>query len=76
MVIKQDIFGQLPDVLEDAWINVAIGEKEKAKRIIDSAPEKHPFEIKYNEQARASDWETCTKILNKQSKLDELKKSW
>ena len=28
-----NVFGQLPDVLEDAWINIAIGEQDKALEI-------------------------------------------
>jgi hypothetical protein len=70
------IFGQLPDVLEDAWINVALDQKEEAKKIIDKVPEKHPFEIKYNEDVEASDWENCTKILSEESKLKELRSPW
>jgi len=70
------IFGQLPDVLEDAWINVALDQKEEAKKIIDKVPEKHPFEIKYNEDVEASDWENCTKILSEESKLKKLRSSW
>jgi superfamily II DNA/RNA helicase len=71
-----DIFGQLPDVLEDAWINIALDKKEKAKKIINKVPEKHPFEVKYNEQVQANDWESCTKILSEETKLEELKKPW
>lgn len=70
------IFGQLPDVLEDAWISVALDQKEEAKKIIDKVPEKHPFEVKYNEKVEASDWENCTKILSEESKLKKLRSSW
>jgi hypothetical protein len=34
------MFGQLPDILEDVWI------EERAKRIINALPEKHPFDIR------------------------------
>jgi len=71
-----DVFGQIPDILKDAWINIAIGEKEEAKKIINNVPEKHPFETKYNQQVEAKDWESCTKILSEQTKLDKLKKPW
>ena len=30
------LFGQIPDVLEDVWIDIANGEVEKAKKLIDS----------------------------------------
>ncbi len=42
------LFGQIPDVLEDVWIDMALGEIEKAKRTIDALPERHPFEMKYS----------------------------
>ncbi|HEY8805781.1 MAG TPA: phospholipase D-like domain-containing anti-phage protein, partial [Clostridium sp.] len=43
------MFGQLPDILEDVWINVALNDKEKAKSIIGDIPEKHPFDIRYQD---------------------------
>ena len=56
------MFGQLPDVLEDVWVDVAIGNIEEAKKRIDSLPEKHPFEMKYHEQVEHIDWESCAEI--------------
>ena len=32
------LFGQLPDILEDAWVQVALGDIEKAGRTIDAVP--------------------------------------
>jgi len=71
-----DIFGQIPDVLKDAWINVAIDKKEQAKKVINNIPNKHPYEVRYNNQVDTDDWETCKKILNKSTKMKELKTSW
>jgi len=34
------LFGQIPDVLEDVWINVAIHKQDEALKIIDQLPEK------------------------------------
>lgn len=45
------VFGQIPDVLEDAWIAVAQGERERAKKIIDALPQAHPFELQYTWEA-------------------------
>lgn len=70
------VFGQLPDVLEDAWINVAIDKKEEAKKVINKVPEQHPYDIKYDQEVETSDWETCYKVLAEEAKLDKLKKSW
>ncbi len=67
-----DIFGQLPDVLEDVWIQVALGEIVEADRIIDAVPEVHPFKLKYEQQAAISiDWESCRLVLD----ADEARKA-
>ncbi len=71
-----NVFGQLPDVLEDVWINVAIGEQEKALEIIDNVPEKHPFENRYNDDVRHIDWESCSEVLDKKEKRRFLEKGW
>lgn len=42
------LFGQIPDVLEEVWVQVALGEIERAKQTINAVPKQHPFEIKYN----------------------------
>ncbi|OUC05847.1 helicase SNF2, partial [Litorilinea aerophila] len=43
------LFGQLPDVLEDAWIAAAMQDMEQARRIIDSVPQQHPFDLRYTQ---------------------------
>jgi hypothetical protein len=70
------IFGQLPDVLEDVWINVALADKEEASRIIDNIPKKHPFESRYNNGVSHSNWEGCSDVLNQKEKRRYLKKGW
>ena len=43
----KDMFGQLPDVLEDVWVDVALNEIEEARKRIKEVPVKHPFDIRY-----------------------------
>jgi len=69
------LFGQLPDVLEDAWIDLALGEKEKAQKIIDAVPEAHPFELRYTE-VEPIDWETCSAVLDGGEKRRVLRVGW
>ena len=69
------MFGQIPDVLEDVWIEIAMGNKERAKEIIDNVPEKHPFEMKYNKIENV-DWESCSEVLNNIERKQKLKQSW
>ncbi|WP_350343980.1 helicase-related protein [Proteinivorax tanatarense] len=68
------VSGQLPDVLEDAWINIAVG--EKALEIIDNVPEKHPFENRYNKGVKHIDWESCSEVLDKKEKRKYLARGW
>ena len=69
------MFGQIPDVLEDAWVEVALGNKEKAKEIIDYIPEQHPFEMKYN-KIEHIDWESCSEVLNNVERRQILSSGW
>ena len=46
------LFGQVPDVLQDVWIDVALGEVERAKQVIAAVPKQHPFDIKYQKIER------------------------
>jgi hypothetical protein len=39
------LFGQIPDVLEDVWIHVALGDIEKAKQELDRLPIINPLTI-------------------------------
>lgn len=71
-----NVFGQLPDVLEDVWIEIAVGDKEKALEIIDSVPEVHPFENRYNMGVEHINWETCSRVLDKKEKRNHLMVGW
>jgi len=70
-----DLFGQIPDVLEDVWVALALGDKERAEKIIDSVPEYHPFDLKYSE-VEPVDWETCQLVLDANEKKRILMQGW
>lgn len=69
------LFGQIPDVLEDVWVAVALGEKEEAKRIIDALPKEHPFEIRYTNVEKVN-WESCAAVLSAEEKKRILRQEW
>ena len=72
-----DIFGQLPEVLEDVWIAVAQNDEQKAQEAINKVPDKHPFELKYEQNIpKTQDWQSCTLVLDKEEKMKELMKPW
>lgn len=70
-----DLFGQIPDVLEDVWIYTALGQKDEAKKLIRSVPLEHPFEMKYN-RVESIPWEGYSLVLNEQDRKGELKRAW
>jgi len=72
----RDLFGQLPDTLEDAWVEVALKDEERAREIIDQVPTVHPFEMRYDRHVETVDWESCSKVLDSRSQLDVLMEGW
>lgn len=69
------LFGQIPDILEDVWIDVALGEVERARRTIDAVPRHHPFALRYHRIDKV-DWETCTRVLDAETRKRALMEGW
>lgn len=69
------LFGQVPDVLQDVWIDVALGEVERAKQVIAAVPKQHPFDIKY-QRIEKIDWESCETVLSSSAKRTALVRGW
>lgn len=69
------LFGQLPDVLEDVWVQAAQGQIEEARRIIDAMPRQHPFKLRNTTVARI-DWESCAEVLSAAEKRRVLREGW
>ena len=72
-----DIFGHLPEVLEDVWIAMAQNDEKRAMEAINKVPKRNPFALKYEENIpKTEDWQSCTFVLDKSEKLKELLKGW
>ncbi len=72
-----DMFGQIPEVLEDVWVAMAQDDEQRALEAINKVPQKNPFIIKYEmEIPDCGDWEKCTDVLDKREKFAELMKGW
>ena len=69
------LFGQLPDTLEDVWVDVALGEIQKAKETIDEVPKRHPFQIRYQKIEKV-EWESCSAVLDKDERRRWLMQGW
>jgi hypothetical protein len=71
----RDLFGQIPDTLEDVWVLTALRDEERALEIIDAVPERHPFELRYD-RIQPIDWESCSLVLDSHDQLDVLMRGW
>lgn len=76
----QDLFGQIPDTLEDVWVEVAMKKMDDAEKIIQDFSENdlHPFYNKYQNQdnVKPINWEDCTLVLDNYEKRKYLCKGW
>ena len=76
----QDLFGQIPDTLEDVWVEVALNQVADAeKRISDlSGSDTNPFYKKYQDQENIKpiNWEDCSFVLDNFEKKKILTKGW
>ena len=70
------LFGQIPDVLEDVWVDVALNNQEEAKKRINAIPKQHPFALKYHANVEAIDWDRCDKVLNNIEARKAMMKGW
>ena len=71
-----DLFGQIPDTLEDVWVQVAMDNERAAKQLIDqSAEAKNPFDTKYS-KVEDADWETCATVLDSTRTKELLSQGW
>jgi len=71
----RNMFGQIPDTLEDVWVAAALRDEEEAKMIIDAVPKRHPFEMRYD-KIESVNWESCSRVLDSASQLEALRKGW
>lgn len=71
-----DLFGQIPDTLEDVWVQVAFKDEEAAHQLIDrTTATRNPFDVKYS-RVEDAEWETCVSVLNEVSVKELLSQGW
>jgi hypothetical protein len=69
-------FAQIPDTLEDVWVQIALNDEAATRRFINRASEaRNPFDIKYN-KVEAGDWESVTTIFRPEAIRSVLKRFW
>ena len=71
-----NLFGQIPDTLEDVWVQIALNDEEAANQLIDrTTATRNPFDKKYS-KVEDADWETCASVLNHASMRELLSRGW
>jgi len=61
--------------LEDAWVDIALGDEQEAQRKIRSIPKRHPFDERYSQVANI-DWDSCSKVLDAGDRRKMLMGGW
>jgi hypothetical protein len=70
------LFGQIPDTLEDVWVQVALKDEKAANQLIDrTSATRNPFDAKYS-KVEDSDWETCSIVLDPRAVKEQLSQGW
>ncbi len=70
------LFGQIPDTLEDVWVKIALDNEQEALRLIDrTAAARNPFDAKYSKVEDAN-WEACSLVLDPRDVRDQLSLGW
>jgi|TARA_R110000772_G_scaffold32761_1_gene80010 hypothetical protein len=71
-----ELFGQIPDTLEDVWVKVALNDEAEIAELIDqTTATRNPFDRKYSKVEDAA-WETCPVVLNPISVRELMETGW
>ncbi|MEE4359115.1 MAG: phospholipase D-like domain-containing anti-phage protein [Desulfococcaceae bacterium] len=74
-----DIFGSLPDTIEDAWIEEAENMRERMDSYIHERKNaQNAFSVKYRSSLdpEANKWEMCAEVLSRKNIVDVLSEPW
>ncbi|GGR76216.1 DEAD/DEAH box helicase [Deinococcus seoulensis] len=76
------LFGLIPQVLEDRWVELAKAEEQRVKVLLDHVGEAektalmHPFERVHQQVPDLTHWETCTAVLKQTEAAAHLERRW
>lgn len=70
------LFGQIPDTLEEVWVKIALEGEQEARLLIDrTSATRNPFDAKYS-KVEDAEWETCSLVLDPESVKEQLSRPW
>ncbi|ACO45495.1 helicase-related protein [Deinococcus deserti] len=76
------LFGLIPQVLEDSWVELAKAEEQRVKVLLDHVGEAektallHPFERVHQQVPDLSHWDECTAVLKQTEAAAHLEQGW
>ena len=70
------LFGHIPDTLEDVWVKIALEGEQEALQLIDrTTATRNPFDAKYSRVENA-DWESGSLVLDPITVKEQLSRGW
>jgi superfamily II DNA or RNA helicase len=75
---RYDIFGSLPDVIEDEWIEDIEALDERLTEFIEKKRRANAFDIRYADTVdpRGEPWEKCSQVLSRRDVIERLSRGW
>lgn len=75
---RYDIFGSLPDVIEDDWIENIEELDERISEFIEKKKRANAFDIRYSDTVDPSGepWEKCSTVLSRKDVVERLSRGW
>ncbi len=75
---RYDLFGSLPDAIEDEWIEDMENLDARLREFTAQKKQANAFELRYGNTVmpEGPGWETCTKVLSRRDIVDRLSEGW
>jgi len=75
---RYDIFGSLPDVIEDDWIENIEELDERISEFIEKKKRANAFDIRYSDTVdpTGEPWEKCSQVLSRKDVVERLSRGW
>ncbi|MFP2904559.1 phospholipase D-like domain-containing anti-phage protein [Pyxidicoccus sp. 3LFB2] len=75
---RYDLFGSLPDVIDDEWIDDIESLDERLSERIDKRRQANAFDLRCNDTVNPSSerWEKCSEVLSRKDLVERMSRGW
>lgn len=75
---RYDLFGSLPDVIEDEWIDDIESFEEKLDEYIEKKKKANAFDLRYSDTVdpKGEPWERCSEVLARRDVVEKMSRGW